>query len=133
MTGDRFRMDDHGFLYFLGRQDDMIKTRGEKVYPREIEDVLLSASGVLEAAVVGVSDPLLGQAIHAHLAPAPGMELDVYELRRLCEDRLEAHLIPTEIVLHPYLPKTGNGKVDRQALEEGRAQTSASAGARSSP
>ena len=58
--------------YFVGRTDDLIKSGGEKVYPREIEDVLHAAAGVQEAAVVGVPDRLLGQAVHAHVAPVDG-------------------------------------------------------------
>jgi long-chain acyl-CoA synthetase len=116
MTGDQFRCDDEGFLYYVGRRDDMIKTRGEKVYPREIEDVLLAAPGVLETAVVGVPDALLGEAIHAHVAPRPGMTLEVRELHRFCSERLETHLVPSRIVVHGQLPKTLNGKIDHRAL-----------------
>ena len=62
-TGDLFRTDEDGFLYFVGRKDDIIKTRGEKVAPKEVENVLHSHPGVAEAAVIGVPDPILGQAI----------------------------------------------------------------------
>lgn len=127
MTGDLFRCDEEGFLYFVGRRDDMIKTRGEKVYPREIEDVLLAAPGVLDAAVVGVPDAALGQAIHAHVAPCPGRVLEVHELHRFCDERLERHLVPTRILVHGRLPKTVNGKVDHRALEKGRAERPTSA------
>ena len=119
MTGDLFRCDEEGFLYYVGRRDDMIKTRGEKVYPREIEDVLTTAPGVLEAAAVGVADALLGEAIHAHVAPRPGTVLEVHELHRFCRERLETHLVPSRIVVHGRLPKTVNGKIDHRALEEG--------------
>jgi long-chain acyl-CoA synthetase len=128
MTGDLFRRDDGGFLYYVGRRDDMIKTRGEKVYPREIEDVLLTAPGVLETAVVGVPDALLGEAIHAHVAPRPGMELEVRELHGLCRERLETHLVPSRIVVHGQLPKTVNGKIDRGALGGRAASTTAGSG-----
>lgn len=126
MTGDLFRCDEEGFLYYVGRRDDMIKTRGEKVYPREIEDVLVTAPGVLEAAVVGVADALLGEAIHAHVAPRPGTALDVHELRRFCSERLEAHLVPSRIVVHGRLPKTVNGKIDRAGLAAGWTERPAS-------
>ena len=126
MTGDLFRCDDEGFLYYVGRRDDMIKTRGEKVYPREIEDALLTAPGVLEAAVVGVPDALKGEAIHAHVAPRPGMVLQVHELHRFCSELLEAHLVPSRIVVHGRLPKTVNGKIDHRALAEGWTEQPAS-------
>ena len=64
-TGDLFRRDDEGFFYFVGRKDDIIKSRGEKVAPKEVENVLYAMPGILEAAVVGIPDPLLGQAIKA--------------------------------------------------------------------
>ena len=69
-SGDLFRSDDEGYLYFVGRRDDLIKSGGEKVVPREIEDVLHSAPGVREAAVIGIPDRLLGQAVHAHVSRA---------------------------------------------------------------
>lgn len=119
MTGDLFRRDEEGFLYYVGRRDDLIKTRGEKVYPREIEDVLLTAPGVLETAVVGVPDALLGEAILAYVAPRPGMELEVRELHRFCRERLETHVVPSQIVVHSRLPKTVNGKIDYRALRGG--------------
>ncbi len=115
-TGDLFRRDEHGYLYFVGRRDELIKSRGEKVYPREIEDVLLDLDGVQEAAVVGVPDRLLGEALHAHVAAMSGVELDPAQLRRTCADRLEAHKVPERIWVHDELPRTGRGKVDRGAL-----------------
>ena len=75
-SGDLFRSDDEGYLYFVGRRDDLIKSGGEKVVPREIEDLLHSAPGVREAAVIGVPDRLLGHAVHAHVSPHPDSMLD---------------------------------------------------------
>lgn len=118
-TGDLFRQDAEGFLYFVGRRDDLIKSRGEKVAPREVEEVLHSCTGVREAAVVGVPDELLGQAVHAHVAPESGVALDADELRRRCAEELEAHKVPREIIVHAALPRTANGKLDRRALQAG--------------
>ena len=115
-TGDLFRQDSDGYLYFVGRRDDLIKSRGEKVAPGEVEEVLHAAAGVREAVVVGVPDKLLGQAVHAHVAPENGSELDAAELRRHCAERLEVHMVPQRVILHPALPRTPNGKVDRRAL-----------------
>jgi long-chain acyl-CoA synthetase len=115
-TGDLFRADDEGYLYFVGRSDELIKSRGEKVMPREVEDVLLSAPVVRQAAVVGVPDRLLGQAVHAHVSPEPGETIDVAELRRHCAARLEDHLVPQAVVVHDDLPLTSNGKIDKRAL-----------------
>ena len=66
-SGDLFRTDDDGYLYFVGRKDDIIKSRGEKVSPREVENALYGLPGVVEAAVVGVPDAVLGQAVVAYV------------------------------------------------------------------
>jgi long-chain acyl-CoA synthetase len=118
-TGDLFRQDSEGYLYFVGRRDDMIKSRGEKVAPREVEEVLHAIPGVREASVVGVPDRLLGQAVHAHVAPDGGPVLDAAELRRRCAEQLESHKVPQRVIFHAALPRTANGKVDRNALLEG--------------
>ena len=117
-TGDLFRSDGDGYLYFVGRRDDLIKSGGEKVVPREIEEILHAAPGVHEAAVVGVPDQLLGQAVHAHVSPEPGAHLDPAAVRRYCADRLEDYKVPRQVIVHEQLPRTGNGKVDRLALVE---------------
>jgi amino acid adenylation domain-containing protein len=115
-TGDLFRADEDGYLYFVGRRDDLIKSRGEKVVPREVEDVLHGADGVAEAAVVGVPDERLGQAVVAHVS---GIVADAAALRAFCAAHLESHMVPARIVLHDgALPRTPNGKVDRRALAE---------------
>ena len=118
-TGDLFLRDEEGLLHWVGRTDDLIKCRGEKVYPREVEEVLHAVEGVREAAVVGVPDRLLGQAVHAHVAPEHGAELDPVALRRECVERLESHKVPGRITVHNQLPRTARGKVDRQALIAG--------------
>jgi acyl-CoA synthetase (AMP-forming)/AMP-acid ligase II len=117
-SGDLFRADEDGYLYFVGRRDDLIKTGGQKVVPREIEDVLHAARGVRDVAVVGVPDPVLGAAVYAHVSPQPDMRLDELELRGHCLSRLEDFKVPRRIVVHEELPRTGNGKIDRRALAE---------------
>jgi long-chain acyl-CoA synthetase len=118
-TGDLFRADEDGYLYFVGRRDDLIKSRGEKVVPREVEEVLHAHADVLEAAVVGVPDPLLGSAVVAHVAPRSGAAVQPLELRRWCVERLESHMVPSRVVVHAgALPRSANGKVDRRALVE---------------
>jgi acyl-CoA synthetase (AMP-forming)/AMP-acid ligase II len=115
-TGDLFRQDAAGYLYFVSRRDDIIKSRGEKVVPREVEEVLRAAEGVGEAAVIGVPDRLLGQAVQAHVAPQPGAELDERALLAACAAQLEDYMIPRRVVIHEALPKTANGKLDKRAL-----------------
>jgi len=118
-TGDLFRADERGYLYFVGRRDDIIKSRGQKVAPREVEDVLHGFPGVRDVAVVGVPDRLLGEAVHAHVAPEAGVELDANELRRHCAESLESHMVPKRVVIHAELPRIGSGKIDRRKLAAG--------------
>jgi acyl-CoA synthetase (AMP-forming)/AMP-acid ligase II len=115
-SGDLFRADDDGYLYFVARKDDIIKSRGEKIAPKEVEEVLYNAVGVREAAVVGVDDELLGQKIVAHVSATSGHELDETVLRQHCAAHLEDFMVPRCVVIHDDLPKTDNGKLDKLAL-----------------
>jgi long-chain acyl-CoA synthetase len=117
-TQDFFRTDAEGFLYFVGRSDDIIKTRGEKVSPVEVENVMHGISGVREVAVVGIPDELLGQAIRAYVVLEAEAGLDERQLRLACASRLENFMVPKEIVLCASLPKTATGKVSKKALLE---------------
>ena len=118
-THDFFRMDDEGFLYFVGRSDDIIKSRGEKVSPVEVENALASVPGVREVAVVGVPDDLLGQAVRAYGGRDDGAVLDAREVRRAAAARLEAFMVPRDVVFVDALPKTDTGKVRKKSLMEG--------------
>ncbi len=115
-TGDLFRMDEEGFLYFVSRKDDIIKSRGEKVSPKEVETVLYALPGVCEAAVIGVPDPILGMALHALIALEPGVELTEQEVLRHCAKNLEDFMTPKSVEFRMELPKSDNGKIDRRAI-----------------
>ncbi|HEY0833858.1 MAG TPA: AMP-binding protein [Azospirillum sp.] len=117
-TGDLFTADAEGFLYFVGRKDDVFKCRGEKVSPKEIENVLYELPDVAEAAVVGVPDAIDGTAIKAHVVARPGSALDEAQVRRHCRARLESRLMPKFIAFCTALPKTDTGKIRRAALAE---------------
>lgn len=114
-TNDLFTADADGHLYFVGRTDKIIKSRGEKVSPVEIEAVLYSLPGIRDAAVFGCPDPLLGEAAHAAVSLNDEARLDERAIRRLCAQRLESHLVPSRITLLPELPKSPNGKIDNRA------------------
>jgi long-chain acyl-CoA synthetase len=116
-TGDLFRSDEEGYLYFLGRKDDIIKTRGEKVAPCEVENVLQSLNGVLQTAVVGVPDALLGEAVKAFLVLKPGHAYTEREVVRYCLANMEGFMAPRSVEFLASLPKTSNGKIDRLALK----------------
>jgi acyl-CoA synthetase (AMP-forming)/AMP-acid ligase II len=112
-TGDLFRMDEDGFLYFVARKDDIIKSRGEKVSPREVENVVCGLEGVAEAVVVGVPDPVLGQAIRLLVVPREGAVLVERELRAYCARKLEDFMVPKYIEVVTELPRNDNGKIDK--------------------
>jgi acyl-CoA synthetase (AMP-forming)/AMP-acid ligase II len=116
-TGDLFRMDADGYLYFVGRKDDIIKTRGEKVSPREVEAALYSLPEVKEAVVVGVSDPILGQAIKAVVVLAQDATLTERDVMRHCAARLEDFMVPKSVEFRSSLPKTSTGKISRRDLD----------------
>ncbi len=115
-TGDLFRTDQEGYLYFVSRKDDIIKSRGEKVAPKEVENVLHTLNGVVEAAVVGVPDPVLGQAVKAVLVVAAGVRLTQTEVLAHCRANLEDHMVPKHVEFRSELPKTGSGKLQRSSL-----------------
>jgi len=110
-TGDLFRMDEEGYLYFVARKDDMIKSRGELVSPKEIEDVLYELEGISEAKVVGVPDEVLGQAIKAVVTLHPGVSLSRRDILQHCAHHLESFKVPNIVKLVSALPKTASGKI----------------------
>jgi amino acid adenylation domain-containing protein len=116
-TGDLFRMDEEGYLYFVGRKDDIIKTRGEKVSPREVENVLYALDGVAEAAVIGVPDPILGEAVKAVVTLREGASLTERDVLRHCSRHLEDFMVPKHVEICATLPKTSSGKIAKQELK----------------
>ncbi|MBI5720128.1 MAG: acyl--CoA ligase [Burkholderiales bacterium] len=115
-TGDLFRSDDEGYLYFVARMDDIIKSRGEKVAPREVEEAIHQVPGVVACAVVGVPDPLLGQAVKAFVTLAPGAATSARDIVRHCQATLESYMVPKQVDLVDELPVTESGKVRHAAL-----------------
>lgn len=117
-THDWFRMDVEGFLYFVGRSDDIIKTRGEKVSPVEVENALHRIPGVREAAVVGIPDDTLGEAVRAYVVAEDAAALSERQVRALAARLLESFMVPKEVVFLEALPRTATGKVSRRLLLE---------------
>src|SRR5262249_49167716 len=115
-SGDLVKMDEDGFLYFVGRRDTMIKTSGFRVSPTEIEEILYQTGKVQGAAVIGVPDDVLGQRIKAFVAPRVGESLTPDAAIEFCAERLPRHMVPKEVEIVDQLPKTGSGKVDYPAL-----------------
>ncbi len=115
-TDDLFRIDDDGYLYFVGRKDDILKVGGHKVSPREIEEVLCQIEGVREAAVIGMPDATWGEAVKAFLVLRVGATLASEDVTRYCSARLRGFMVPKAVVFVPELPKTESGKVKKREL-----------------
>jgi long-chain acyl-CoA synthetase len=113
---DQFVIDDKGYLYFHGRVDDIIKSRGEKVSPVEVENVLYRMPGVREAAVIGVPDLLEGETIKAFVSLDAGTSIDPKKIRQHCMANLEGFMVPRDIVILESLPKTDSNKISKKEL-----------------
>ncbi len=118
LSGDYFKMDSEGFLYFVSRKDDLIKSGGERVSPKEIEDALYEHSEVAEAAVIGVPDQILGNAIKAYVALRDGKTVTPAELIQFCATKLERGRIPKYVEIKEFLPKSTSGKIKKSILAE---------------
>ncbi len=116
-TGDLFTMDDAGYLYFVARKEDIIKCGGEKVSPREVENVLHSHDEILEAAVVGTPDDILGHAIKAYVVLEKGSRVTERDILQYCSERLEDLMVPKYVEIRETLPKTVTGKINRPELK----------------
>ncbi len=115
-SGDTVRRDSDGFLYFVGRRDEMIKTSGYRVSPTEVEEVLYSSGLVTDAVAVGVPHATLGQAIVAVVAAPAGSAQDPAALLDHCRRQLPAFMVPVAVQWRESLPRNPNGKFDRPQL-----------------
>ena len=115
-TGDLFHLDAEGFYYFRGRTDDMFKSGGENVYPKEVENILIAHPKVYDACVSPVADPLKGDVPVALVMLEPGESLAEDELKRWTLERGPAYAHPRRIAFVDTMPLNGAGKVDRLAI-----------------
>ena len=116
-SGDIVRMDEDGFLYFVGRRDEMIKTSGYRVSPTEVEEILHATQMVGECVAFGVEHDTLGQAIQVIATPPGEAALDVPALLAKCREHMPAYMLPHGIDARTGpLPRNPNGKIDRKAL-----------------
>lgn len=116
-SGDTVRMDEEGYLYFIGRRDEMIKTSGYRVSPTEVEEILYATKLVGECVAFGVDDDRLGQSIQVIATPPVGGSLDVSALLAECKLRMPAYMVPAGIEGRDGpLPRNPNGKIDRKML-----------------
>lgn len=115
-SGDTVVRDEEGFLYFVGRNDEMIKTSGYRVSPTEIEEVVYGTGMVRDAVALGADDPLLGQHIVLVVSAAAGGEVDSDALSRELRRRLPLYMVPKQVVVRGQIPRSPNGKLDRKLL-----------------
>ncbi len=115
-SGDLFKKDEEGYLYFIARKDDLIKTKGERVSPKEIENALFELEGICEAAAFGIPDTIDGQSIVACVAIKADFGLTRQMILSHCRKNLESFMMPKRLEVFPSLPKKPNGKIDRQIL-----------------
>jgi acyl-CoA ligase (AMP-forming) (exosortase A-associated) len=115
-SGDTVRRDEDGFLYFVGRRDEMIKSSGYRISPSEVEEVLYATQLVGECAAFGIPHPTVGEVV-AVVVTARDAAFDVARLQALCRERLPAYMVPARIELRSGpLPRNANGKIDRKAI-----------------
>jgi len=114
-SGDTVRRDKDGFMYFISRKDDLIKTSGYRVSPNEVEEVMYQSGLVREAIALGIAHPLLGQAI-VLIAIVKEQSITSKELLSYCKQKLPNYMHPTEIICKENLLRNQNGKIDRQLL-----------------
>jgi acyl-CoA synthetase (AMP-forming)/AMP-acid ligase II len=112
------RRDAEGFLYFVGRRDNQIKSAGFRISPTEIEEVIGNMPTVLYAAVVGMPDPRLGQYLVAFAVLEEGAEMDTADILMKCAETLPRHMVPKRAELLDEMPLTANGKTDYARLRE---------------
>lgn len=117
LSGDYFRMDKDGYLYFVSRKDDIIKSGGERISPKEIEEVIYELDAISEVAVISVPDNILGYAVKAYVALKYGEVVTEEQILKHCKASLEKSRIPKYIQILDSLPKSSNGKIDKKMLK----------------
>jgi acyl-coenzyme A synthetase/AMP-(fatty) acid ligase len=115
-TGDQGYLDEDGYLYLVGRRDEMLKVSGNRLYPREISDQLAAITGVAEAEVVSVKPDDDETHLVAFVVQEPSRALQPMAIRRELASRVPSFMLPARVVILPAMPRTANGKPDRQAL-----------------
>jgi long-chain acyl-CoA synthetase len=115
-TGDLGRQDEEGFFYVVGRKRDMIKSGGNRVSAKEIEEIILEHPDILETAVIGIPDQFIGEAICAYVVPKNGMPVPSEALIDHCKERLPDYKVPRTVVVRESLPKNASGKIMKEQL-----------------
>ena len=115
-SGDLVKMDEDGFLYYVGRRDAMIKSSGYRISPTEVEEILFQTGKIRQAAAIGIPDEVLGQTVKAFVVAKDGADLDCDYIQAYCLEKMPRHMVPKHFEIMSELPKTSSGKVDYPAL-----------------
>jgi acyl-CoA ligase (AMP-forming) (exosortase A-associated) len=115
-SGDLVKQDEEGYIYYVGRKDQMIKTSGFRVSPTEVEECFYATGKVRDAVALGIPDDQLGEWIKVILALRDGESISPQELLSLAAKEMPAYMVPKEVVIRAALPKNPNGKIDRAAI-----------------
>ncbi len=115
-SGDLVRRDEDGYLYFAGRRDQLIKCQGFRMSPEEVEETLYASGLVAEVVVCGVPDPVMGQAIVAHVVPRDPATFSEQVLLSYCRQEMPRYMIPRVVRTHAAFPRTSSGKIDRKSV-----------------
>jgi acyl-CoA synthetase (AMP-forming)/AMP-acid ligase II len=115
-SGDLVRRDRDGFLYFVGRRDQQIKSHGFRVSPEEVEATVQRSGLVAEAVACGIPDEVAGQAIVVHVVPRAPESFTPEALLSFCNDTMPRYMVPKRVEVHASFPRTASGKLDRKAV-----------------
>jgi amino acid adenylation domain-containing protein len=118
-SGDLVRTDDDGFLYFVGRRDELIKSQGFRISPTEVEEIAYDSGLVREAVAAGESDPAAGQVVILHVVPTDLDTFDPAALLEHCRNQMPRYMVPRRIEVAASFPRTGSGKIDRTSVVAG--------------
>ena len=117
-SGDYVRIDNNGFLYFVGRKDEMIKCAGNRISPTEVEDILYKVEGVSDVVAFGMPHGVYGQIVCAVVSPLNSREIHESSLKAYCRQNMPPFMIPAKIEIRKTLPRNANGKLDRAAIKK---------------
>jgi fatty-acyl-CoA synthase len=117
-TGDLVRMDEEGFVYFVDRIKDVIKTGGENVASQEVETMLFKCPGVIDAAVIGLPHEYWSEIVTAVVVPAPGQEISEESVIKFCKQNLAGYKVPKKVIIVKELPRNPSGKIIKKKLRD---------------
>lgn len=115
-SGDLVRADEDGFLYFVGRRDELIKSQGYRISPTEVEEIAYASGLVREAVAAGEPDPLAGQVVVLHVVPMDQASFDPAALLAHCTEQMPRYMVPRRVEVAEAFPRTGSGKIDRTSV-----------------